>query len=100
MNRANKRVDKARERGERASRAAARRADAAAPKAPKTAKVEPFSVLIAVLRPRYRSRAERSVAGTDWKVRSLLIREDPIGLLQQKLPDVLIISVDVEKNKN
>ena len=90
-------MNRARERGERASRAAARRAEAATPKTPK---VEPFSVLIAVPRPRYRSRAERAVAGTDWKVRSLLNREDPIGLLQQKLPDVLIIAVDVDKNKN
>ena len=60
---------------------------------------EPFLVLIAVNRPRYRVRAERAMNGDGWGVRSLLNKEDPIGLINQKQPDVLIISDDFGRNK-
>lgn len=61
---------------------------------------EPFRVLLAVHRPRYRVRAERAVAFEEWAVRSLLNREDPIGLMGQKRPDLFIVSVDIAKRKH
>lgn len=62
--------------------------------------LEPFRVLLAVHRPRYRVRAERAIAFEGWAVRSLLNREDPIGLMGQKCPDLFIVSVDLAKRKN
>jgi hypothetical protein len=59
-----------------------------------------FRVLIAVNRPRYRSRAERAVDLPGWEVRSLTNKEDPIGLINQKRPDILIISDDFGRNKS
>ena len=59
-----------------------------------------FRVLIAVHRPRYRSRAERAVDLPGWAVRSLLNKEDPIGLMNQKPPHVLILSADFGRNKS
>jgi hypothetical protein len=59
-----------------------------------------FRVLIAVNRPRYRSRSERAVDLPGWEVRSLTNKEDPIGLINQKRPDILIISDDFGRNKN
>jgi hypothetical protein len=56
-------------------------------------------VLIAVHRPRYRSRAERAAALPDWEVRSLLNREDPIGLINRKPPNIFIVSGDFGRNK-
>ena len=61
---------------------------------------EPFRVLIAVHRPRYRSRAERAVALPDWEVRSLLNREDPIGLINREVPHIFILSGDFGRNKD
>lgn len=61
---------------------------------------EPFRVLIAAHRPRYRSRAEHAVDVPGWEVRSLLNREDPIGLINRKPPDIFIISVDPETKTN
>jgi hypothetical protein len=58
-----------------------------------------FRVLIAVRRPRYRSRSERAVDIPGWEVRSLLNKEDPIGLLNQKPPHILILSADFGRNK-
>lgn len=73
------------------------------PKPKKAEKPEPegdrFRVLIAVHRPRYRSRAERAVDLPGWEVRSLLNKEDPIGLLNQKPPHILILSADFGRNK-
>jgi hypothetical protein len=70
-------------------------------KPPVTRKVpEPFRVLIAVHRPRYRSRSERAVNALGWEIRSLLNKEDPIGLINQKRPDILIISDDFGRNKS
>ena len=66
---------------------------------PKAKAPDPFLVLIAVNRPRFRVRSERATNGDGWGVRSLLNREDPIGLLNQKQPDVLIISDDFGRNK-
>jgi hypothetical protein len=86
------------ERGERARRAADRRA-AAQPK-PQEKKPEPFRVLLAIHRPRYRARAERAAAIPGWKVRSLLNREDPIGLIVRERPDLFILSVDFARNTN
>lgn len=63
-------------------------------------KKEAFRVLVAAHRPRYRSRIERAVAHPEWKTRCLLNREDPIGMIQQKPPHLLIISVDAEEKKN
>lgn len=60
---------------------------------------EPFRVLLAIHRPRYRSHAERAVALPGWEVRSLLNREDPIGILNQGATNLFILSVDVAENK-
>jgi hypothetical protein len=62
-------------------------------------KVEPFRVLIAVSRPRYRSRAERATLFDDWAVRILTNKEDPIGLINQVMPDIYIVSEDFGKSK-
>ena len=67
--------------------------------AEKPAEDDRFRVLIAVHRPRYRSRAERAVNLPGWEVRSLLNREDPIGILNQKPPHILILSADFGRNK-
>lgn len=91
------------ERGLRASLAARRRAEKArlaeSGETPAPPKKNAFAVLLAVHRPRYRSRAERAVASPEWNVRSLTIKEDPIGMIQQKTPDVFIVSVETDKNK-
>jgi hypothetical protein len=59
-----------------------------------------FRVLIAVHRPRFRSRAERGVDFPGWLIRSLLNKEDPIGLINQLPPHILIISDDFGRQKN
>src|SRR5437764_13890689 len=59
-----------------------------------------FRVLIAVHRPRYRSRAERAVDFPGWLVRSLLNKEDPVGLINQLPPHILIISDDFGRQKD
>ncbi len=59
-----------------------------------------FRVLLCIHRPKYRTRVERAVAAVDWNIRSLLIKEDPIGLINQKRPDIFIVSIDSSKNKN
>lgn len=59
-----------------------------------------FRVLIAVHRPRYRVRAERAAAIPGWHVRSLLNKEDPIGLINQNPPNVLIVSDDFGRQKD
>jgi len=58
-----------------------------------------FRILIAVNRPRYRSRAERAVDIPGWEVRSLLNKEDPIGIMNQKPPHIFILSADFGRNK-
>ncbi len=59
-----------------------------------------FRVLVAVNRPRYRTRAERAVDLPGWEVRSLLNKEDPIGLMNQKPPHILILSAEFGRNKS
>ena len=59
-----------------------------------------FRVLIAVHRPRFRSRAERAVDFPGWLVRSLLNKEDPVGLINQLPPHILIISDDFGRQKD
>jgi hypothetical protein len=59
-----------------------------------------FRVLVAVHRPRYRARTERAMRGFGWEVRSLLNKEDPVGLIQQKPPNVFIISDDFGRQKD
>src|SRR5688500_16810679 len=59
-----------------------------------------FRVLVAVHRPRYRARTERAMIGFDWEVRSLLNKEDPVGLVHQRQPNVLIISDDFGRQKD
>lgn len=63
-------------------------------------KSEAFRVLIAVHRPRYRARAERAVDLPGWEMRSLLIKEDPIGLLNQKPPHLVIMSDTFGRSKS
>ncbi len=63
-------------------------------------KEDQFRVLLCIHRPKYRSRVERAVAAVDWNLRSLTIKEDPIGLINQKRPDIFIITIDSTKNKN
>jgi hypothetical protein len=70
------------------------------PREPEQKGPERFRVLIAVNRPRYRSRSERAVNLPGWEVRSLLNKEDPIGLLNQKAPHILILSADFGRNKS
>ena len=71
------------------------------PKTPRedAPKVVPFRVLVAVSRPRYRSRAERATLFDDWAVRVLTNKEDPIGLINQLMPDVYIVSEDFGNSK-
>ena len=59
-----------------------------------------FRVLIAVHRPRFRSRAERAVDFPGWLVRALLNKEDPVGLINQLPPHILIISDDFGRQKD
>jgi hypothetical protein len=59
-----------------------------------------FRVLIAVHRPRFRSRAERAVDFPGWLIRCLLNREDPVGLINQRPPHILIISDDFGRQKD
>jgi hypothetical protein len=51
-------------------------------------------------RPRYRARIERAAEGAGWQVDSLLNRQDPIGILQSNPPDILVITVDTQLNRN
>lgn len=69
------------------------------PAAPIAKEPNRFRVLIAVNRPRYRSRAERAVDLPGWEMRSLLNKEDPIGLMSRKPPHILILSADFGRNK-
>src|SRR2546423_700922 len=59
-----------------------------------------FRVLIAVHRPRYRMRAERAVTLPGWGICSLLNKQDPIGLMNQERPHLLILSDDFGRQKD
>ena len=82
----------------RQRRVPAERKQDPAPRAPTGP--QPFCVLVAAHRPAYRARVERAVEIEGWEVRSLLNREDPIGLINCEAPDLFIISVDAERNAN
>lgn len=79
-----------------------RRGPAVKPKPAREAVVDDgrFRVLIAVHRPRFRSRAERAVNAAGWEIRSLLNKEDPIGLLNQRTWQILILSDDFGRQKS
>lgn len=61
-----------------------------------------FRIVIAVHRPRFRSRAERGAARADWEVTALLNKQDPVGLCMKapRPPDVLVLSGDFGRQKN
>ena len=59
-----------------------------------------FRVLVAVHRPRYRARTERAMRGFDWEVRSLLNKEDPVGMIQKQPPNIFVISDDFGRQKD
>ncbi len=61
----------------------------------------PFRVVIAVHRPRFRRRAERAVQFENWDVTVLLNKEDAVGACQRgpRPPDILIISDDFGRQK-
>ena len=87
----------AKERALRASRAAARRK--AAIEGGLAVKPKPFKVLVAIHRPKYRSRMLRGLSMFDWDVRSLLNKEDPIGILNQHETNILVLSDDFGRNR-
>lgn len=62
----------------------------------------PFRVLIAIHRPRFRGRAERSVARVGWEITSLLNKQDPVGQCAKAPapPDVLLLSGDFGRQRN
>jgi hypothetical protein len=62
---------------------------------------QPFSVLVAVHRPRYRGRAERAASLIGWRVQSLMNKEDPVGQIAKspRPPDILIMSEDFGRQK-
>lgn len=64
--------------------------------------LDPFRVLIAVHRPRYRVRAERAAALTGWEVTSLLNKQDPVGQVHKppRPPDIVILSGDFGRQKS
>ncbi len=62
----------------------------------------PFRVVIAVHRPRFRGRIERSVARVGWEVVSLLNKQDPVGLCAKAPcpPDILVLSGDFGRQRS
>jgi|GEM_PF-3578697 hypothetical protein len=87
----------AKERALRASRAAARKKAALGEGL--AVKPKPFKVLVAIHRPRYRARMLRGITMFDWEVRSLLNKEDPIGILNQHETNILVLSDDFGRNR-
>ncbi len=87
----------AKERGLRASRAAARRK--AALEGGVAVKPKPFKVLVAIHRPKFRTRMLRALSMFHWEVRSLLNKEDPIGILNQHETNILVLSDDFGRNR-
>ncbi len=61
----------------------------------------PFRVVIAVHRPRFRRRAERAVQFENWDVTILLNKDDAVGACQRgpRPPDILVISDDFGRQK-
>jgi hypothetical protein len=63
---------------------------------------DPFRILIAVHRPRYRGRTERAAAVPGWEVVSLLNKQDPVGQVVKggKPPDIVVLSSDFGRQKS
>lgn len=61
-----------------------------------------FRIVIAIHRPRYRSRVERAVALQGWDITSLLNKQDAVGQVAKppRPPDLLILSGDFGRQKN
>lgn len=62
----------------------------------------PFRIVIAVHRPRFRGRIERSVARLGWDVTALLNKQDPVGLCAKapRPPDILVLSGDFGRQRS
>lgn len=62
----------------------------------------PFRIVIAIHRPRFRSRAERGAARVGWEVTALLNKQDPVGLCMKapRPPDILVLSGDFGRQKD
>ncbi len=63
---------------------------------------QPFRILIAVHRPRFRGRAERAAAREGWLVTSLLTRQDPVGQVSKppSPPQIVVLSHDFGRQKD
>ncbi len=73
------------------------------PSAPKVrSKNDPFRILIAVHRPRYRGRTERAAAIPGWNVISLLNKQDVVGQVEKGHipPDIVVMSADFGRQKS
>lgn len=62
----------------------------------------PFRIVLAIHRPRFRSRAERGAARVGWEVTALLNKQDPVGLCMKgnHPPDILVLSGDFGRQKD
>ena len=62
---------------------------------------DPFRIVIAVHRPRFRGRMVRAAEITGWDVTTLLNMQDPVGLCAKapRPPDILVISADFGRQK-
>jgi len=69
---------------------------------PKRSTSDPFRMLIAIHRPRYRGRAERAAAIPGWNVVSLLNKQDAVGQVEKgnNPPDLVVISADFGRQKS
>ena len=63
---------------------------------------QPFRVLIAIHRPRYRTRAERAASLVGWRVQTLLNKQDPVGqcAIPPRPPDILVMSEDFGRQRD
>ena len=68
----------------------------------KRAANDPFRILIAVHRPRYRGRTERASAISAWSVVSLLNKQDVVGQVEKghSPPDIVVLSSDFGRQKS
>ena len=62
----------------------------------------PFRIVIAIHRPRFRSRAERGAARVGWEVTALLNKQDPVGFCSKgnRPPEILVLSGDFGRQKD
>ena len=63
---------------------------------------QPFRILIAVHRPRYRGRAERAAALVGWNVVTLLNKQDVVGQIARPPapPDLVVLSGDFGRQRD